>query len=90
MRQELFTVDDVFKIGGRRGIVIVGDHQTDLPEPKLGSAIILIPPDDAETITEVGGIDIFSTVSGNKKIGILVKNVTKEDVPVGTKVFLKT
>ncbi|HVE55452.1 MAG TPA: hypothetical protein VNB22_01400 [Pyrinomonadaceae bacterium] len=90
MRQELFTVDDVFKMEERRGIVVVGDHQADFLEPKLGSAIVMILPDSTERIKKVGGIDIFSTVSGIKKIGILVKNLTKEDVPVGTKIFLKT
>ena len=90
MREELFTVDDLFKIAGREGIVIVGNYQPNFPEIKLGSEIVLIQPNGREVITEVDGVERIQTVSGIKKIAFLIKLFTKkEDIPPGTQVFLE-
>ncbi|HEY8559572.1 MAG TPA: hypothetical protein VIL74_04150 [Pyrinomonadaceae bacterium] len=89
MRRELFTVEDRFQIPGR-GTVITGFQPVNLPEFKTGSAIVLVLPEGREILTEIGGIDRFQTVSGNQGIGVLVKNVGKEDIPIGTEVFLET
>jgi translation elongation factor EF-Tu-like GTPase len=87
MRQKLFTVEDRFKIVGR-GTVVTGFETVNLPELKLESPIVLVLPEGQEILAEVGGVDRFQTVSGKKGIGVLIKNITKEDIPVGTTVFL--
>jgi len=89
MRQKLFTITDLFKIAGR-GIVVVGECQPNLPVVKLQEPIVLVLPDETQIFAEVGGVDIFQTVSGVKKIGVLIRNLTKESVPVGTTIFLDT
>jgi translation elongation factor EF-Tu-like GTPase len=87
MRQKLFAIEDIFNIVGR-GIVIVGEAQANLPPIKLGDAIVLILPDGTEISADNGGVDRVQTVSGNKKIGILIRNLTKAEIPVGTIAFL--
>lgn len=87
MQQKLFTVEDRFKITGR-GVVITGAQREDLPQIKLGVSVILITPDGTEISAEVAGVEDFRTVSGHKGIGILINNLTKEAVPVGTEIFL--
>ena len=90
MNQKLFTIEDRFYITGQNGTVIVGEYQVNLPIFKVKDEIILIYPDGTETNTEVSGLEMFQTVSGKKKTAILIKDVTKEDVQIGTEVFLKT
>ena len=88
MRQKLCTVEDRFKIPGR-GTVVTGFHSADLSEFKLESPIVLVLPEGREIMTSVGGVERFQTVRGKKGIGILIKNVAKEDIPIGTEVFLE-
>ena len=92
MRKKLFVIEDVFNITGR-GNVVTGEREPDSPEFRVGSKIILVRPDGEEFITEVMGIELFipinNKISNRKYVGVLLKNVTaKEDVPIGTEVFL--
>lgn len=87
--QKLFTVEDIFKIAGREGIVVVGKHQSTVPKIEIGNGLILIKPDGIKLNKEIGGIELFQTVSGIKKIAFLIKNTTKADVPIGTEILLK-
>jgi hypothetical protein len=89
MRQKLFTVEDRFYVQGRKGTVLVGNAQSNTPTVNIKDEIILIRPDIIEIVTEVDGIEMPLTVSGVRKIAISIENVTKEDVPVGTEVFLR-
>lgn len=88
MRQELFKVEDRFKIA-TRGVAVTGSRREDLPGFKIGSPIVLVLPEGREIMTEVGGFDLFQTVSGGKGVAILLRNLTKEHIPVGTKVYLE-
>ena len=90
MNQKLFTVGDRFYIAGQNGTVIAGEYQQNSPIFKIKDEIVLIQPDGTETTAEVSGIEIVKTVSGKKKTAILIENIIKEDVPIGTDVFLKT
>jgi len=84
MRQKLLTIDDVFKIAGR-GIVITGNQPEVLPEFKIGNPIVLVLPDGREIMTKISGFDLFNVAKGS---AILIENIAKEDVPIGTEVFL--
>jgi hypothetical protein len=89
MRERLFIVTDCFEIH-RRGTAVVGERPTNLPDFTIGSPIVLISPEDEEITTEVSGFDFSSTFSGVGLIAILIKNLHKKDIPVGTEVFLET
>jgi hypothetical protein len=90
MRQKLFTVEDNFYVSGRSGTVIVGNSRPNLPIFKIGENVLLVRPNNTELIAEIGVIEMPVTVSGVKKAAISIENVTKEDVPIGTEVFLDT
>lgn len=88
MRQKFFTVTDCFKISGR-GTAIVGNHRSTLPNFEIGDAIILVLPNGQEILTTISNFDTPITVSGVRYIAILVENITKNEVLIGTEVFLK-
>lgn len=86
MRRKLFTVTDCFQIG-TRGAIIVGNLPVTTPTPKTGSTIVLVTPVGREISTKIGGIN-WPTAAGNvPKIAFLIKNISKEELPVGTEVF---
>jgi hypothetical protein len=88
MREKFFIVTDRFEIQGR-GTAIVGERPTNLPDFKIGSPIVLISPENKEMMTKVSGIDLPTTISGRRLIGVLIENIAKRDIPIGTEVFLQ-
>lgn len=93
MRQKLFTVEDHFQIAGR-GIVLTGEIEPDSPAVKAGSEIVLFRPDGTKFITEIFGIEQIKPIDyenfNRNRIGVMFKDVNKkEEIPIGTEVFLK-
>lgn len=93
MRRKLFTVDDAFDITGR-GIVVVGELEPNYPLSKIGSPVVLVHPDGSEITTKISGIEHVKHVGienfNPNKIGVMLRDVSKSDVPIGTEVYLKT
>ena len=89
MRQKVFTVTDRFEIV-RRGTVIVGEPPAAVPDIIDGSPIVLVTPEGREIVTEIGGTDWPTTVSGQRRIAFLIKKIDKKEIPVGTEVFRET
>lgn len=89
MNQKLFTVDDRFDIKQRNGLAVVGEYHPNLSSFNLKDEIVLARPDGTKITTNIADSEIIQTVSGNKMISILIENLTKNDVPIGTEVFLK-
>ena len=86
----LFTVADVFQIA-RRGCVLVPGVAEGGPVVRMGDAIRLRTPDGRVIDTEVRGLEMISYLSVPKAITIpilLPSSLRKEDVPIGTEVFL--
>jgi hypothetical protein len=88
----LFTVADGFQIEGR-GCVLVPGLPTgpDSPNVPRGAHIRLRTPDGRETDTFIKELEMISYRQRPEKICIpvlLPKNITKDDVPVGTEVLL--
>ena len=77
----LFTVEDTFLITGR-GVVLTpgfGDKPV-----RVGAVIRLIRPDQSTLLTTIRGIEFHSDHP------ILIgQNLKKEDVPIGTEVWLE-
>jgi len=88
MREKIFIVADRFEIHGR-GTAIVGERPANLPDFKIESQIVLILPENKEMMTKVSGFDLPTTISGRHLIGILIENIAKRDIPIGTEVFLQ-
>ena len=88
----LFTVADRFQIEGR-GCVLVPGLSTDPGSPNLqrGARIRLRTPTGSETDTFIKEFEMISYRPRPEKICIpvlLPKDISKEDVPVGTEVLL--
>ncbi len=93
MRLNLFTIDDVFEITGR-GIVVTGELELNSLSCKIGKAVVLVQLNGQELKTEISGIEHLKPIDVENfnwnKLGIMFKDVgKKEDVPIGTKVFLE-
>jgi len=89
----LFTVADRFQIEGR-GCVLVPGLPTGPGSPNVpaGARIRLRTPDGRETDTFIKALEMISYRKMPEKICIpvlLPKDITKEDVPVGTEVLLQ-
>lgn len=94
MREKLFTIDAALKIAGR-GIIVVGELEANARSCKTGSNVWLVRPDGNELVTEVSGIERVKPLNYENfnwnQVGIMLKDVVrKEDVPVGTEVYLET
>ncbi|WP_152238683.1 hypothetical protein [Xanthomonas sp. LMG 12461] len=91
----LFTVDDVFQLSGRLGLVLVPGipDLPGMPVVHIGSPIILSIPDGKRINTEVAGFEMLK-FGGRSRPAILSTplalpaGISKQDVPWGTKVFL--
>jgi hypothetical protein len=83
----LFLVKDVFTILGRGIVLVPGIGYNDLRILKVGDKITLEKPDGSSRQVRIGE---FWTPAPNPKrqILILLKRFKKEDVPIGTKVWL--
>ena len=88
----LFTVADRFQIEGRGCVLVPGlSTEQDSPSVPKGARIRLRTPAGKETDTFIKELEMISYRNKPEKICIpilLPKDITKEDVPVGTEVLL--
>lgn len=63
------------------GIVPIGDERF-----RIGDPLLLKRPDGSEVRTTIGGIELMIPVR-NHDFTIVLKELIKEDVPIGTEVW---
>jgi len=86
MARCLFAVEDTFTIRGR-GLVLVPGIIPDGDERfRVGDRIVLRKPDNSSIDAQIGGLEMLSP-NPRHEVVILLKTLTKEDVPVGTEVW---
>jgi hypothetical protein len=92
MARCLFVVEDTFFIKGRGllpvpGIVPQGDERF-----RVGDPILLKRPDGSCLESTIGGIEMINVTPPRptRDVVILLKDLTKEDVPIGTEVWSTT
>ena len=85
MREKIFVIEDHFQIKGR-GLIITGKIEKNSPELKIGAPIIVCRPDGSEVKTKIAGIEMCSPPNFEIE-SILIHNLTKEDLPIGSSVF---
>jgi len=86
MARCLFKVEDTFLITGRGlvpipGIVPVGEERF-----RAGDPILLKRPDGSELATAIGGLEMLDP-NPPPYVVIMLKGLTKEDVPIGTEIW---
>lgn len=79
----LFKVEDTFQITGR-GLILVPGLGINAEKVMVDMHIKLKKPDNTEILTKISGIE-FSV----KAPILLPKEIKKEDVPIGTEVWLE-
>ena len=88
MHEKLFEVEDNFYFSGRQGTIVVGRITKSASLFDSGDEVILIQPSGKEIRTKIDGIEMTKP-SNPELIGVWFKTLAKEDIPIGTKVFLK-
>ncbi len=87
MRQILFKAEHIgYTVSGL--LVIAGRVDKDSLDFKAGDTIILVKPDESEIETQAVIAD-RSKVRNFLVHTVLVEDLKREDVPIGTEVFLK-
>jgi hypothetical protein len=86
LARRLLTVTDTFSIRGRGivlvpGLLPVGDERF-----KVGDPVLLRHPDGSETCTNIGGLELLCP-NQKREVSILLIELGKDDVPVGTEVW---
>jgi translation elongation factor EF-Tu-like GTPase len=86
MARRLFTVEDTFMVRGRGlvlvpGIVPQGDERF-----RVGDAIQKKLPDETSRFCNIDGLE---RITGTSRVDVVVllRELTKEDVPIGTEVW---
>lgn len=87
MRKKLFTVEDTFQIEGR-GLEIVGkDNKGSTIKIKPGDMLIIVKPNKEEIRTKFIGFSMFSPPNF-EVLATSFPNLTMEDIPIGSEVFV--
>lgn len=93
----LFTIVDAFNLSGVPGLILVPGipQNPELPTIRAGAMLRLVAPDGTTFETQLSGFKKISygRKQARDKIGMpifLPTSVSKEQIPVGTDVFLLT
>lgn len=86
MARRLFTVEDTFLIHNR-GLVLVPGIIPEVEERfRAGDPIILLRPDGSSIEVKIGGLELLDP-NPRYDVVIMLKGMSKNDVPVGTEVW---
>lgn len=83
MSRKIITVEESFSLVR---IIVVGRKDEDFPDIKIGTSVEILRPDGTKINSQITGIEMpifrsFSEENLKRKIGFMLKGVTKEDVP---------
>ncbi len=87
MARRLFVVEDTFSIKGQGlvpipGIIPAGDERF-----RVGDRIVLRRPDGSSLEWSIDGLPLIHTPVPHEDVVILLKGLSKEEVPIGTEVW---
>lgn len=82
----LFTVEDAFTIRGRGVILVPGIAPRPGERPRVGDPVVLHRPDGSRLEAEIGGLELLHTSPDRPEIPILIRGLSRADVPIGTQV----
>jgi hypothetical protein len=90
-RIKLCSVEFTFVLEGRGLVILPGiPYPSDkMRSVRVGEAIVLIKPDGSEIRTNIGSIEsIYRNPPADHAPFLATASLTKEDVPLGTEVWL--
>ncbi len=91
MIRKLMTVEDTFKITGR-GLILVGKFNDEIDKLKIGDPIIVVTPKKEKLGLTIKGVELITRIDRSqpyKHSSFSVGYLVKEDVPVGSEVFIE-
>jgi hypothetical protein len=87
LRRFICKVEDAFQIPGRGCVVVPGLPLGGEIQARIGDGVLLKRPDGSELATTIRGFEL----GGGSEVAasaMLLADVTKADVPIGTEVWL--
>jgi len=84
--RRLFTVSDTFMIRGRGLVLAPGTVPVGGERFRAGDPLLLKRPDGTEVQTTISSLEIMNP-NPNHEVVVLLKELTKDDVPIGTEVW---
>lgn len=91
MRRKILTVEETFKIKGR-GLILAGEFDFNSATIKVGDELIIIRPDGEAVSLSVKGLDCIRREDLSeppRHLALMVGNVDKEAIPIGSEVFIE-
>ena len=86
MSRRLFVVQDVFEIRGRGVVMLPGIVVQEGELFRHGDPIHLKRPDGSVVESQIGSLVLVTPNPGHEVV-ILIKELTKADIPIGTEVW---
>jgi hypothetical protein len=86
MARRLFTVEDTFAIRERGLVLAPGIIPEGEERFRVGDPITLLRPDGSSIEARIGGLELLDP-NPRRDVVIMLKGMTKCDVPVGTEVW---
>jgi hypothetical protein len=86
MARILFTVGDRFLVQGRGLVAVPGIVPQGSECFRVGDPLLLRHPDGSVLRTAIGGLELLDP-NPNHEVVVLFKDLSKDDVPVGTEVW---
>lgn len=87
MSRCLFVVEDTFEIRGRGLMLVPAINPMGDERFRVGDRIVLRKPDGTSVEAPIGGLEIPMSDNPRQGAVIMLKTLTKEDVPAGTEVW---
>ncbi len=87
MARRLFTVEDTFLIQGRGLVPIPGIVPQGEEVFRAGDPIRLKRPDGSTVDWQIGSLELLFGGLPRHDVVVLLKGLSKEDVPIGTEVW---
>jgi translation elongation factor EF-Tu-like GTPase len=89
--KKIITIEETFLIPGR-GLVVTGREDEDNAEAQMGDTVEILRPDKTKLKTQIIGIEMICRKdpadTDRTSIGLLLKVLSKEDIPPGSEIFL--
>lgn len=85
--RRLFTVEDVFAIRSRGLVLVPGITLRPGERFRPGDPIVLHRPDGSRVEAEIGELECLSGRPGSLEIHVLLRTLSKDDVPIGIEVW---
>jgi len=86
MGRLLFVVEDTFAIKSRGLVLVPGILPEGSERFRVGDPILLRKPDGSAVETRIGGLELLCP-NPRHDVVIMLKELTKADVPIGTEVW---